>query len=71
MVTTRAKSNAVEVGLAEMSGVSVCAGPACFRQLKSNEGQRTTIGDRRVHTCFSVSCLSWAKRLAELETEAS
>ena len=51
MSTTKTRSKTtsdVEVGLAELSGVQLCAMPGCYRQLKSGQGKQTLIG----RVCF-------------------
>lgn len=56
----------VEDALAEMSGVRMCEGPGCFRQLRGSQGKKTQAGDREIVTCFGVSCVDWAQRQADV-----
>lgn len=50
MATTKPKTSGdIEVGLAELSGIALCAGPGCYRQLKPGQGKQS--GGRRF--CFS------------------
>lgn len=66
MKTMGMTSSSVEDGLAELSGVSVCASPGCSIVLKSGQGKRTPLGDRQVLTCFQTRCVSWANDQAGL-----
>lgn len=50
---TRSKMT-VDEGLAELSGVAVCAGPGCYIQLKPGQGRRHS--DGRV-TCHQRRCV--------------
>lgn len=52
----------VEEGLAELSGVAVCAAPGCSIVLKGTQGKYTDTGITRVRTCFQVRCVDWATR---------
>jgi hypothetical protein len=56
----KATKNNVEEGLAELSGVRLCAGPNCQIILKEGQGKRTEIGTYRILTCFQTRCVDWA-----------
>lgn len=60
--TMRETMSKLEVSLAELSGVRICASPGCTIILKEGQGKRTLIGAALILTCFQHRCIDWAER---------